>query len=136
MIQRSEFEHHFNFDNHTRPNDIFFETKRIVNDSKNFNNYMKTYSQNFNSINEITPKLPDISFKKNIISPIIDNYIPFNRSSLKISEDLIYSHNIIKNKEENKYISNSFSKINFLAKSCEKTAKNYENPDKIVLNLK
>ena len=82
---------------------LFFETKKIVYNTKTYNDYIKR-SPSLNSLSDLNKKT---------LSPMLtrDNFIPINRSSLKLPKELVYSHNSIKNREENRY--NGFS-----LKSC------------------
>ena len=76
--------------------DIFLETKKIVYNTKTYNDYIKR-----------TPSLgtiPDHSRKKTFsLIPNGDNFIHVSQSSLQIPKQLAYSHNSIKNREEHRY---------------------------------
>ena len=103
MFKFRDEDHPFKLNSNSKVYDIFFETKKIVYNTKTYNDYIKR-SPSLNSLSDLNKKT---------LSPMLtrDNFIPINRSSLKLPKELVYSHNSIKNREENRY--NGFS-----LKSC------------------
>ena len=103
MFKFRDEDHPFKLNSNSKVYDIFFETKKIVYNTNTYNDYIKR-SPSLNSLSDLNKKT---------LSPMLtrDNFIPINRSSLKLPKELVYSHNSIKNREENRY--NGFS-----LKSC------------------